>query len=383
MNYRNIGKTNIKVSEIGLGCEHLQGKDYSLIESVINVAIEKGINIMDVFMSEPEVRSNIGKILLRKRNKTILQGHIGAAWVDGQYCRTRDIDKCKKFFEDFMKRFQTDYVDIGMLHFVDTKQDYNNVFNTDIIEYALDLKQKGIIRAIGMSSHDPVSALKAVKTGLIDVLMFSINPAYDILPENTLIDDLFKSESYNNNKLNGINSVREELYKTCEVMETSITVMKALGAGILLNSEISPFEMALTVPQCIHYCLTRPAVSSVLIGCQSPEEVCEAVKYEILSDKEKDYSSVLTKKVKYSIKGKCMYCNHCLPCPSKIDIAKVNKYLDLALISDKLPDTVKEHYNAMETNASMCIECGSCEKNCPFGVKIIEQMKKASKVFSV
>lgn len=383
MNYRKLGKIDIKVSEIGLGCEHLQGKDYSTVESVINTAIENGINIMDIFMSEPEVRSNIGKVLLGKRNKVVLQGHIGSAWIDGQYCRTRTIENCKKFFEDFMERLQTDYVDIGMIHFVDTENDYKSIFDTDIIKYALELKQKGIIKAIGMSSHDPVSALKAVKTGLIDVLMFSINPAYDILPENTLIDDLFNPKSYMNNELNGINNIRDELYKTCESVGTSITVMKSLGAGALLDAQTSPFGLPLTVSQCIHYCLTRPAVSSVLIGVQSPEEIYEAIKYETLSDKEKDYSDVLSNTPKYSLKGKCMYCNHCLPCPSKIDIAKVNKYLDLALINNTLPATVKEHYNAMETNASMCIECGSCEKNCPFDVKIIEKMRKAKEIFSI
>ena len=84
---------------------------------------------------------------------------------------------------------------------------------------------------------------------------------------------------------------------------------------------------------------------------------------------------------KYSLKGKCMYCNHCLPCPSKIDIAQANKYLDLALLEDTVPDTVKAHYDGMATHASDCIGCGSCEKNCPFSVSVIERMQKAKEVF--
>ena len=53
MNYRELGNTGMKVSEIGLGCEHLENQNYEVIESVIDAALAGGINIMDVFMSQP------------------------------------------------------------------------------------------------------------------------------------------------------------------------------------------------------------------------------------------------------------------------------------------------------------------------------------------
>ena len=118
-----------------------------------------------------------------------------------------------------------------------------------------------------------------------------------------------------------------------------------------------------------------------MVGCKTPEDVKAALAYETASDEEKDYTEVLSHTPKYSLKGKCMYCNHCLPCPSKIDIAQVNKYLDLALLEDTVPDTVKAHYDGMATHASDCIGCGSCEKNCPFSVSVIERMQKAKEVF--
>ena len=82
MNYRELGNTGMKVSEIGLGCEHLENQNYEVIESVIDAALAGGINIMDVFMSQPQVRTDIGKALEGRREQVILQGHIGSRWKD-------------------------------------------------------------------------------------------------------------------------------------------------------------------------------------------------------------------------------------------------------------------------------------------------------------
>lgn len=383
MNYRTLGRSGLKVSEVGLGCEHLQGLPYEQVKSVIDAALAGGVNVMDVFMSEPEVRTNIGKALSGRREQVVLQGHIGAAWLNGQYKRTRDLAHCKTFFEDFLTRLQTDYVDIGMIHFVDSEEDYKSVFESDVIEYAKQLKAEGKIKALGMSSHNPSIAERAVRTGLIDVLMFSINPVYDLMPENVVIDELTNMDSYARREWNGIHPDREQLYKTCEAMGTGITVMKSLAAGNLLKAETSPFGVALTPVQCIHYVLTRPAVASAMVGCKTAEEMQTALSYETASPEERDYSEILSHTPKYSLKGKCMYCNHCLPCPKKIDVAQVNKYLDLTEVEGEATATVKEHYSALSAHASDCIACGSCEKNCPFSVQIIERMKKAKEVFGL
>ncbi len=380
MNYRSLGKSDIKVSEIGLGCEHLQGKDYDTVNDVISAAIDCGINIFDVFMSEPEVRSNIGRSLAGRRDKVVIQGHIGAGWIDGQYCRTRDPLQYPVFFEDLLTRLQTDYIDIGMIHYVDTEADCNAVFNGEIVNYAKQLKQEGKIKLIGISTHDPVTATKAATCGFIDVIMFSLNPAYDLLPEDATIDDIFSPDTFKKPLL-GANPVREELYKLCEANGVAITVMKTLGAGTLLNEKSSPFSVALTSYQCMNYALGRPGVASVLIGMQTVEEVYHAVEFDKIPDEQKDYSVILAGTTAYSAKGRCMYCNHCLPCPSQIDIAKVNKLLDLALVSEVVPESVSNHYKLLPNKAGDCIECGSCESNCPFAVRIIERMKQAVEVF--
>ena len=152
-----------------------------------------------------------------------------------------------------------------------------------------------------------------------------------------------------------------------------------------MDEKKSPFTVALTPIQCLHYALTRPAVSAVMAGCLSPEQVREVVRYCDCTEAEKDFSITLSMAPRHSYTGKCMYCGHCAPCIVGIDIAMVNKYLDLALSisTDAIPDTIKDHYGLLEHHASECISCDACEANCPFDVKIIEKMAEATKVFGI
>lgn len=381
MRYRPLGKSGLLASEVGLGCEHLQGKPLGVIQSVVDAALDGGINIFDVFMSEPDVRQNLGAALKGRRDRVLLQGHIGAAWLDGQYERTRDPGHVRFFFEDFLKRLQTDYVDIGMLHFVDTQKDLESVLSSGMLDYACELKEKGVIRLVGVSSHDPAVSRQLVDTGRIDVLMFSLNPAFDALPSEADIDALFAPETYRSQGTLAIAPQRARLYQECEAKGVAITVMKGLGGGALLYAKRSPYGVALSVSQCIQYALTRPAVASVLVGCASEKEVWEAVAHGRAGEEDRDFAAALTKSPVFSLKGQCMYCNHCLPCPAQIDIAQVNKYLDLAELSGEIPATVRAHYAALEKNAADCVACGACEERCPFGVPVIERMERAVKRF--
>ena len=382
MKYRTLGKTNLVVSEIGLGGEWFNGLTPEESKKIIDTADENGINYIDIFMPQAPTRDNIGAALEGRRERFIIQGHLCTVYEDEQYMRTRDIEKTKASFKDLLARLRTDYIDVGMIHYVDSEDDFKTVFEGPIYEYALELKEKGVIRHIGMSSHNPHIALKAVEKGYIDVLMFSINPAYDMEASDTDIYDLMEFKGMEKGHLVA-DEARQKLYSLCESSGVAITVMKPLGAGTLLDAKSSPFGVAMTVPQCIQYALDRNGVKVVIVGCHTVQEVLEAFKYYDLSNEERSYSHIFASGNSIHMTGRCMYCNHCQPCPAHIDIAAVTKFLDLALQQESVPETVMEHYKSLPAKADDCLMCGKCESNCPFGVNIRENMKKAQAVFGV
>ena len=266
-----------------------------------------------------------------------------------------------------------------MIHYVDAVSDWEKVKNGPVMEYAQALKKEGKIRHIGLSSHNPTAALEAVRSGLIEVLMFSVNPCYDLMPANEDCFVLFDENNYKQPMLN-MDPEREALYEECQRLGVGITVMKAFGGGDLLTDQ-SPAGKALTAYQCLHYALTRPGVATVLPGAHSVEDLKICAGYEFAPEKERDYAAALAAFPKMSWKGHCMYCGHCAPCPKGIDIAMVTKLFHLAKAQEHVPETVREHYTVLEAAAGDCIQCGACEARCPFDVPVRENMRQAKVLF--
>ena len=382
MEYRELGRTGIKVSVIALGCEGFVANEGALTEQLLNAAEQGGINCIDLYAPQPEMRSRLGKWLRGRRGKFVLQAHLCTVWQEGQYKRTREIGEVKASFEDLLTRLATDYIDIGMIHYVDSLEDWEAVAGGPVMSYAREMQAQGKIRYIGLSSHNPAAAMQAVQSGLIDVLMFSVNPCYDLQPANEDCYALWDGKNYDRQLVN-MDPEREALYETCSRLGVAITVMKAFGGGDLLDEELSPAGKALTVNQCLHYALTRPGVAAVMSGAHTVAELEKCLAYTTAADVEKDYAAAFAALPKISWEGHCMYCGHCAPCPQGIDVAAVTKFLNLTKAQNSVPETVREHYAALRHHAGECVKCGACENRCPFKVTVIQNMQEAVKVFGM
>ena len=461
MRYREIGTTGVRVSEIGFGGEWVDKDNLARTRALFDHCEAAGINIVDCWMADPAMRAAVGFGLAGRRDRWVIQAHIGSTWQGGQYVRSRSMEKVVPAFEEQLRLLGTDHVEFGMLHFVDTDEDYDVVMGlapmtpateaaiggagtsedgtadegascadgdsscadaaegevavpagacadgdptcagdasalelpASCLAYAQQLKVAGTIGHIGMSTHNPAIAQRAAESGVIELIMFSCNPAFDMLEAGVSIDDLFKDETFADAAAagpegstarvvrDGISPERARLYATCEERGVGLTVMKGYAGGRLLTAEASPFGVALTPTQCLHYALTRPAVASVLVGFSETAHIDEAVAYEDAAPEALDYASVLAAAPRNAFAGRCTYCGHCAPCPSHIDVALVQKYADLAQMHDEVPASVADHYRLLGAHASDCIGCGSCEQRCPFSVSVVERMEQIAELF--
>ena len=131
MKTRRLGKTGLMVSEIGFGGEWLERHPEEEGIELIHYASSLGINILDCWMADPKSRDIIGKGIKENRSNWFIQGHIGSTWKDEQYFRTRDMKYVRPAFEDLLKRLQTDYIDLGMIHYVDSEEEWEQIQHSD------------------------------------------------------------------------------------------------------------------------------------------------------------------------------------------------------------------------------------------------------------
>lgn len=360
--YRILPQTGEKVSSIGLGTGVLHESPPKEIERIIAYASEQGINLMDTMMSDFTPAESIARALKGRRDKMLTQMHIGVIYPSGRYTRTRDLKEVQRGFAQQLKAFDTDYSDIGLLHYVDEAADFENILANGIFDFAKKLKQAGTIRYLGFSSHSVATCRRFLETGEIDIFMLSANAAYDFEPSG--------------GKLH-ISEERRQLYQESQKRGVVITVMKPYGGGRLLSDAASPFGRAMSVPQCIQYALDRPGVAACLPGIRKMTDLTDVLAYYKASREERDYSFIGSAH-RQDMEGICIYCSHCQPCSYGIDVATVNKYLDFAKAGDAL---AKDHYFKLRRTARDCTSCGECMPRCPFHVDILKRMREANEFF--
>ena len=376
MQYRPLGATGLEVSEISIGCGGFGKLDSAASRELMTMALDSGMNYIDIYDADPTVRSNIGYALGDRRDEMIIQGHLGTIFKNGQHTKTRDVEETRQGFEDLLARLGTDHIEVGMIHITDSHEEWEEIQNSPFLDYVFQLKKEGKIKHIGLSSHNAEVALCAAKSGWVEVIMFSLNPAFDQLRGGAIPWEKGAME----NLQGGIDPVRVEFYDYCATHKIGVTVMKTFGGGgRLLDAKTSPLGVAYTPEQCIAYCLAKPCISTCILGIDNIDELKTDLHWMHATDAEKDFSNV-GKKEQAQLGGDCTYCNHCSPCTQGIPIAKVNELLDKAE-TDGLTADLQAKYDALPKHAGDCTHCGACLSRCPFGVDIPSKMDAAKAKF--
>lgn len=363
MQYRTLPHGAEAISILGLGTSSIQQASKKEIAETLELALANGVNFFDMASSEAKPFPIYGRVLAPHRSKVHYQIHFGANYLSGFYGWTTDLDVVKRSIDWQLSALQTDYIDFGFIHCIDEAADLKKAQRSGVIDHLLALKEQGVVRHIGLSSHTPALAHQVLDMGILDMLMFSINPGYDYQQGEYAI---------------GSAEDRMGLYRRCEKEGVGISVMKAFSGGQLLRAETSPFGQALTEYQCIQYALDKPGVLTVLPGIRGKADLERLLGFLNASPAERDYA-VIGSFAPQDAAGKCVYCNHCQPCPAGLNVGLINKYYDLARAGDLL---ARDHYAKLETKADQCIACGHCNKRCPFKVDQASRMREIAAYFA-
>ncbi len=364
MEYRVNKRTGDRVSVIGLGTSVIAEEGESEGIKTLELAFESGINYIDLAGGDFRHFGMLGKTVDAATRKRIMyELHFGADYTSGEYGWSLNADVVRRSVEKQLEALKTDYIDYGFIHCMDEVSDWERYKKNGVFDYLLKLKSEGVVRHIGMSSHTPATIQAVVKEVELDMLLFSINAAYDFE----------RGDDY------GIGSAAERrmLYADMEKKGTGIVVMKPFSGGQLLSAKTSPFGVAMTEAQCIKFALDKPGVLSVVPGVKNRTELKRALSYLTATEEERDYSHIASFTPRETA-GKCVYCNHCMPCPAGIDIGSVTKFYDLAAIGD---DMAREHYFALSKRADACIRCGHCTARCPFKAEPEKKMGEIAAYF--
>jgi predicted aldo/keto reductase-like oxidoreductase len=335
MHYNLLGRTGVRISAVSLGTEYLINTPRDNVVAVVAAAVEAGVNYLDLFFAQARLRDDIGYAIRGERDRIMVAAHLGAAEQKGQYWLTRNLKVCEQYFLDFLKRLDIDYADVVFLHNCDKQRDYLRVMD-GLLGTARRFQKEGKARFVGFSGHVAATALSAVSSGQIDVLLYPVNMS------DTGVD-------------------AGELFSECVRRNVGLIAMKPFGGGKLLKKQTAGLDV--TPVQCLSFALSQRGVASVLPGPRNTEELNGCLRVLEASDAEKDYSGAL-RGLKPDLKGACVYCNHCLPCPAGIDIGGTIRQWDVA--------------GEPVAAAAACTACGACVERCPFGVDVVQIMRRAT-----
>ena len=356
--YRTLGRTGIKVSEIGLGTWH------SPNESVLNYAIERGLNYIDTApeYKQGEEERMVGKVVKNKRGKVVLISKIFTTHKSTQ-------KETMAFIEGTMERMQTDYLDIVYIYQVGEilprhglTKGIERMQNENVIEALRKAKKEGKIRGFGLSSHggDLAGYMNyAIDSGIYDVIMMKYN--FMVFPQQ---EEILKKA--------GKNNVGAVAFK----IAGGAADQKIEGHE---NSRTPEFRRA-----AIKWTLSNKNVSTCLMRMPTFEEVdnCITALNESFGYNDKKmlhkYASAIEP---YS----CRWCGECTDaCPHTVAIPQIQRYM-MYHTNFRHKQAAVFHYGELlpEQQASPCAGCSApCEGHCPNNIPIKQTLTEAHKTLT-
>lgn len=336
MEKRILGKTNVEVSAVGIGGIPIQRVDKEMAIAILRQALAEGMNFIDTARGYRSSEELIGHAMEELGREQFI---LATKSMDRTY------EGIKEEFYTSLDLLRTDYIDLYQFHNVKSEEEYDLVMSEQgALKAARELQAKGLIRAIGISSHSVDVLNIAVESGEFSTIQFPYN---------------------------AVERQGEALFARAREKNIGVIIMKPLGGGAISNGEAA-----------VRFVLENPNVSVVIPGMDSLDQVQENARagkeMRPLSDEER---SILETEAAALGKEFCRRCGYCAPCTVGIDIPG-NFIVDSYYARYDLKDWAEARYHAMDISAKDCIECGECQTRCPYDLPIIEMLKNVASHYS-
>lgn len=323
-----LGKTGLKVNKNGFGALPIQRISKEDAVVLLQKAFQNGINYFDTARAYSDSEEKMGAALHEVRDQIIISTKTAA----------QNGEDFRKDLEMSLEKLQTDYIDLYQFHnpsFCPKPGDGSGLY-----EAALEAKEQGKIRHIGITNHRIAVAKEAVLSGLYETLQF---PFSYLASEEEV-----------------------ELVELCRQKEVGFIAMKGLAGGLIHNSASAYAFMC--QPQFAH---VEP-----IWGIQREWELDEFLSYQEQAPELNEALLAEIQKDKDQLAGEfCRGCGYCMPCPAGIEI---NNCARMSLMLRRAPQEawLSEEWQEKMKKIENCLHCGSCMKKCPYGLNTPELLKR-------
>lgn len=318
---RKLGKTNILVKEIGCGGIPIQRVSQSVVNQMIDVMIEQGINFIDTARGYSNSEELLGNALKNKRNYFYLATKSMA----------RTYYSMKKDIEISLNNLQTDYIDLYQLHNVGINDDYLGAL--DALQEA---KLEGKIKHIGITTHSLEMLEKIVEDNIFETIQFPYNI---------------------------VETQAEKIFEEANKKNIGIIVMKPLAGGAIKDCAVG-----------LKFVLQNENISVVIPGMESTSQILQNI--SVIGKKITEEDFIEIKRIREILQNDfCRRCGYCMPCPQGINIP-FSFLCEGYYTRYNLKEWAISRYDSMPIKPSSCIGCKICEKKCPYNIKISEKLKK-------
>ena len=331
MEYRTLGKTELKISRIGLGGIPIQRIDAAGTRALLADLISAGMNFIDTARGYTVSEEYLGYALEDVRDRFVLATKSMARTAEAM---AKDIDVS-------LGNLRTDYIDLYQIH---------NPFERDLeqviapggaLEALLDAKKNGKIGHIGITLHSVDLFRRAIEFPWVETIMFPYNI---------------------------VETQGEELIKLCAERNIGFICMKPLAGGAIEDASLA-----------MRFIASNPDVSVIIPGMATADEIAENLAaVSDISPLRPDEQAQIAKIRSDLGTNFCRRCNYCAPCTAGLNISAI--FLFEGYYSRyNLKDWASDRYAGLAKMASDCIGCGVCETRCPYNLPIREMLKKAAK----